>query len=312
MSEPPHQSGPSQPRPKPMPRPVLCPYCGTTSHDTAKCSGCGGLFDPLSRQATQNAMGPWFIRDQTNPFRPGCSFETLRGLIARGKVGPDTVIRGPSTRQFWELSRRAPGIANLLGLCHNCQAAVDPAEFACRACGVAFNAERDRQHLGVGSIRLLPGQASPERIAAASLPAHAVSPDRAASTSAPAAAHPEPIPTGPSRSRSPKSMVFLVALGTIALGASGVAVWRLGSSGALTVVAVDETPVANPTDFPPPTPKTEPRAMVAVDESVPGPAHPKPGARPQTKAPQALAADPSVPAPPSAVWRDLDRLRTLR
>ena len=42
-----------------------------------KCEECGGLFEPLSRQATQISMGPWYIRDRNNPYRPGCSYEVL-------------------------------------------------------------------------------------------------------------------------------------------------------------------------------------------------------------------------------------------
>ena len=42
---------------------VVCPYCGHAQSaagvGAAQCAACKGLFDPLSRQATQNAMGPW-------------------------------------------------------------------------------------------------------------------------------------------------------------------------------------------------------------------------------------------------------------
>src|SRR5881394_2638955 len=78
----------AEPRPRPappIPNPTLtvCPYCGHNSFNNARCDQCKGLLDPLSRQASQNAMGPWFIRDEAAPFRPGCSYETLRALIAR-------------------------------------------------------------------------------------------------------------------------------------------------------------------------------------------------------------------------------------
>ena len=79
-----------QPMPTAKPRPgdrdamskenkiILCPYCGNTQKTPDRCEGCGGLFEPLSRKATQIKMGPWFIRDKNNPFRPGCSYEVLR------------------------------------------------------------------------------------------------------------------------------------------------------------------------------------------------------------------------------------------
>ncbi len=158
--------------PRPQPRVVLCPYCGSRSRDPHRCESCSGYFDPLSRQATQNAMGPWFIRDDAQPFRPGCSYDTLRTLIRRGKIGPETPIRGPTTRQFWVLAKRCPAVANLLGICHACARPVEPGDRACRHCGASFEPPPDRQQLGLGSVRLLPGHAAPEDVAAMSEPHH--------------------------------------------------------------------------------------------------------------------------------------------
>ncbi|KAA0212776.1 MAG: hypothetical protein DYG94_13850 [Leptolyngbya sp. PLA3] len=149
-----------------MPRAVLCPYCGTVSGAVLRCTGCGGHLDALSRQATQNAMGPWYVRDEQQPHKPGCSYETLCKLCEQGKVTSQSVLRGPTTGQFWMLARRVPGIAHRLGMCHSCQAPAKPDEYACRACGALFTGERDRQHLGLGPIRPLPGQESPEMVAA--------------------------------------------------------------------------------------------------------------------------------------------------
>lgn len=150
------------------PKAVLCPYCGDVSEDTNRCSHCRGLFEPLSRQASQNAMGPWCIRDPSHPFLPGCSFDMLRIMVKRERVTANTVIRGPSTRQFWMFAKRAPTVANLLGVCHNCQAAVRPEDAECPYCHADFRPDLDRQHLGLAEVRLLPGQATPEAIAAAS------------------------------------------------------------------------------------------------------------------------------------------------
>lgn len=136
---------------------VVCPYCGGASALEARCGSCGGLFEPLSRQATQNAMGPWFIRDEGQPFRPGCSYETLVRLAERGVVKPETIVRGPSTYQFWSTARRTPGLANKLGMCHNCQAAVGRGAAGCGACGVSFGVGGDRQVLGLMPTRAIPG-----------------------------------------------------------------------------------------------------------------------------------------------------------
>ncbi len=149
--------GPVPPTPKP--KLTICPYCGSRSRSLAACESCRGKFDPLSRQATQNAMGPWFIREEANPHRPGCSYETLVRLVARGSVTGETVIRGPASRQFWTLARWCPGVAHLLGHCHSCQRPVDPVAPACEACGASFRVHGDRQTLGLGEVRFVPGRA---------------------------------------------------------------------------------------------------------------------------------------------------------
>src|SRR5690606_26108798 len=114
------------------------------------------LFEPLSRQATHNSMGPWFVRDPQRPFQPGCSYETLVRLVQRGKVSRLTIVRGPTTRQFWTIAKRVQGIAHLLGFCHECGASVDPGDHGCHACGVTFGAFLDRNYLGLPEYRPLP------------------------------------------------------------------------------------------------------------------------------------------------------------
>lgn len=145
---------------------VLCPYCGSLSTHQKQCSNCGGYFDLLSRQRSQNAMGPWFIRDVSKPFQPGCSYSTLVKMIQRGKIKPETVIRGPATRQFWTFARNAPGIAHLLGECHSCHAPVMPIAKLCPMCRASFVVDDDRQHMGLSPVHLLPGDADAATIAA--------------------------------------------------------------------------------------------------------------------------------------------------
>lgn len=152
---------PHMPAPTPKPRSTICPYCGARSGNLSRCDVCRGLFDPLSRQATQNAMGPWFIRDEARPHRPGCSYETLVRMIDRGEITLDTVLRGPSTLQFWTLARWCPGVAHRLGVCHSCAERVEPTDPACAKCGAAFRVYAERQHLGLGEIRYIPGRPGP-------------------------------------------------------------------------------------------------------------------------------------------------------
>jgi hypothetical protein len=136
---------------------MICPYCGHVQEAGPRCSACHVEVDSLTRQATQNDMGPWFVRDPNRPHFPGCSYETMGKLVSMGVITKHTVVRGPSTQQFWMAARRAPGIAHLLGYCHECDAKVSPKDLRCPACRVAFGAWLDRDRLGLDEIRGLPG-----------------------------------------------------------------------------------------------------------------------------------------------------------
>ncbi|HHN77316.1 MAG TPA: hypothetical protein ENK11_01400 [Phycisphaerales bacterium] len=149
--------------------PDVCPYCGGVQQHADVCEHCGAHTDPLSRQATQNEMGPWFIRDEAHPFRPGCRFETIERWVRLGRIGPETVLRGPSTNQHWTPAIRTPGVSRLLGRCHACGDEVDPGAVICAACGVSFEIVRDRQYLGLCPVRALPGREDPSRVASSLL-----------------------------------------------------------------------------------------------------------------------------------------------
>lgn len=138
---------------------LICPYCGDTQAAGERCRVCGGLFEPLSRQASHNAMGPWFVRDEKRPFQPGASYETIVKLIERGIVTKYTILRSPTTKQFWTVARRVPGIAHLLGYCHNCDATVSKDDHGCPSCGVPFGAYLDRNYLGLPEVKPLPWEA---------------------------------------------------------------------------------------------------------------------------------------------------------
>lgn len=131
------------------PRYILCPYCGHPQPLGDQCNACGGLFEPLSRKATQISMGPWYIRDRNSPFRPGCSFQVLKKQIDAGRVKPNTVLRGPTTHQFWSVARNTPGVSHLLGYCHECNASVKPTDTACPKCSVDFTLPDKRNELGL-------------------------------------------------------------------------------------------------------------------------------------------------------------------
>jgi hypothetical protein len=149
--------GPAPTRPAAPPTAAkVCPYCGhRAGASDEECPECRGLFEPLSRIATQNAMGPWQIRDESNPFRPGCSLDTLRAMIRRGKLTRETVLRGPTTNQFWTRAADIQGVAHLLGSCHACAGKATPSEHFCRTCGASFVAQNDRNWMGLDAVRPL-------------------------------------------------------------------------------------------------------------------------------------------------------------
>lgn len=188
---------------------VLCPYCGHTQMSGARCDKCKGLFEPLSRQATQNSMGPWQIRSETNPFGPGLSYEKLAEIVAKGRIRRDTVVRGPTTRQFWSFACNTPGVAVLLGECHACHKSVTKDEFICPHCHAALQPSTDRQSLGLAPVKLLPGQASAPAVAASMVPGGVMRTTRTARNERPAEPRPEaPMPM-PVRAPMAAAPVFL-------------------------------------------------------------------------------------------------------
>lgn len=142
---------------------IICPYCGDAQPVVERCRSCSGLFESLSRQATHNSMGPWFIREELRPFTPGCSYETMVKMIRRGRITRLTIVRGPTTRQFWTIAKRVPGLSHLLGFCYECAASVDPGDHACHACGASFGVILDRNYLGLPEYRPMPWETDPPR-----------------------------------------------------------------------------------------------------------------------------------------------------
>lgn len=227
--------------------PALCPYCGH-GHSLApgkprplQCESCKGRFEPLSRQATQNAMGPWQIRDPDNPFRPPCSYETIVRLAQRGRITLTTIVRGPTTRQFWSYARDTPGVAAVLGQCHACHTPISADDAACPTCEAILRPQTDRQQLGLSPKAILPGEAPPEQIAALirpktpqplprpsqPAPERPATPSPPSVTAPPAPATPETIPDRPApspsrrRAKAPGWLITLLAIQAAAILALG-------------------------------------------------------------------------------------------
>jgi len=138
---------------------IICPYCGDPQPLGDHCRSCGGRFEPLSRRASLNAMGPWFIRDERRPFLPGLSYETIAQMVEADEITTRTIMRAPSTKQLWTVAKRVPGVAHLLGYCHRCGTSVDPNDSHCPQCSAVFGAYLDRNYLGLPDVKPLPFEA---------------------------------------------------------------------------------------------------------------------------------------------------------
>lgn len=139
-------------------RVVVCPYCGAAQTAASRCGACHADFGPLSRRATQNQMGPWGVRDEKAPFRPGMSYELIVRLVGTGAITRYTILRGPSTGQLWTVARKTPGVAHLLGDCHSCNAKIADGVTRCPQCRTVFGAWLERNHLGLPEIVPMPGE----------------------------------------------------------------------------------------------------------------------------------------------------------
>ena len=132
-----------------VPMLALCPYCGDWQKNTDRCSTCGGVFDQLSQRATIIAMGPWFVRNKRFPYLPGCSYDVMRRQIEAGRIDASTIVRGPTTRQFWSIAKNVPGISHLVGFCWSCGAEANASDPRCSACQSPFGGVDAQNALGL-------------------------------------------------------------------------------------------------------------------------------------------------------------------
>jgi hypothetical protein len=128
---------------------LVCPVCGETQPETNVCDVCKTLLEKEGLLLAEGAIGPWWIRNEELPFRPGITYEQVVDLAKSGKIQLHTLMRGPTTRQLWKIARRVRGVAHLLGRCHNCGEHVDSTARRCDSCEAEFLAFRDRNNLGL-------------------------------------------------------------------------------------------------------------------------------------------------------------------
>jgi len=132
-----------------VPMLALCPYCGDWQKSHDHCDACGGVFDQLSQRATVIAMGPWFVRNKRFPYLPGCSYAVLRQQVEAERIDAGTILRGPTTRQFWSVAKNVPGVSHLVGFCWSCGAPATTGDARCGSCGSPFGGVDAANALGL-------------------------------------------------------------------------------------------------------------------------------------------------------------------
>src|SRR5688500_10677335 len=113
----------------------VCPFCGTTRDtEMGPCTQCSLEDTPTTRAATRSKRGPWYGGQSRKPSAPGRNSATLLLLIQKGRVTPRSVIRGPTTSQFWRHAARVKGVSREFGLCWHCGQDVAKSARMCANC----------------------------------------------------------------------------------------------------------------------------------------------------------------------------------
>ncbi len=117
-----------------------CVYCGQViDRDLDRCPHCRTSFSEAVRRASREVVGDWFYLDPRNPSGRGVSFEMLVKMIEKGRLKPESVVRGPTTHLDWMFAAETPRLAKYLGLCPHCFAEATPDQTYCTHCQLNMN-----------------------------------------------------------------------------------------------------------------------------------------------------------------------------
>jgi hypothetical protein len=61
-------------------------------------------------------------------------FDTLMALVKRGQVTAQSVVRGPTTNQFWRFAAQVKGLSREFGVCYNCATPIEKTATICPSC----------------------------------------------------------------------------------------------------------------------------------------------------------------------------------
>jgi hypothetical protein len=115
----------------------VCPFCGTlnTEAEGLPCIKCTLINTPQTRRVTKGRIGPWYVLQPRNPSSPGMKLDVLVGFVHKGQVTARSIVRGPTTHQFWKYAAHVKGLSREFGLCHSCGADIATESIVCAHCG---------------------------------------------------------------------------------------------------------------------------------------------------------------------------------
>lgn len=114
---------------------VVCPFCAhVRTESTGSCPKCTMEDTPTTRRSTGERIGPWFVLQRKNPTAPGLRLSVLLTLARRGHVTAKSIVRGPTTGQFWRYASQVKGLSRVFGTCWHCGSSVSPDATNCPRC----------------------------------------------------------------------------------------------------------------------------------------------------------------------------------
>ena len=117
-----------------------CVYCGKViDRGIDRCPHCRTSYSLAVRKASREVIGDWFYLDPRNTSGRGVTFETLIKMIEKGRIRPDSVVRGPTTHHDWMYAAEAPRLAKYLGMCPHCFNGAKPEDTYCTHCQMNMN-----------------------------------------------------------------------------------------------------------------------------------------------------------------------------
>ncbi len=114
---------------------TVCPFCGAVAESgDGACARCTMENSPLTRQATRARLGPWYVLQSRNPSAPGMKYSVLLALVKKGQITPRSIVRGPTTNQFWRFAAKVRGVSREFGICWGCGQDIEPTTSVCPHC----------------------------------------------------------------------------------------------------------------------------------------------------------------------------------